>query len=148
MSEELILTPITGLDEDTVPALGDSMVIISGGIAYRVDPANLRKALDVVTVSDKGLMSSSDKNSLNDLVEKMLAIYNPVPVTVASAASVNIITGTTFVIITGTTAITTITGLTTGRPVYFYYPTGAGIVIMGNPVKAGDAPLRITQTAT
>lgn len=146
--DALKLVPITSLPADTTPAAGDFMVMISGGLAYKVDVPNLRKAIDIVTVLAKGLMSATDKVALDDASTKLSSIFNPVAASIPSAASIAIPALATFVVITGTTTVTTVTGVTNYRPVFLYYPVGAGIIILGNVVQAGDPPLRLTQTAT
>lgn len=152
MTANVEFTPITSLPS-TAPTATDILLLIVAGIAKQAQLGDVREALAVATAVEKGLMSAADKVNLNDVVTKLAAILSPVAVTIASASTINVPANTTFVILTGTTTITGITGLTTNRPCWFYYPSGAGVTLQLTGVNtttlvAGDAPIEIIQTAT
>lgn len=139
--------PISSLPVGT-PAGADLFLLLQSGIAKQSTIANLRLAIDIATEVDKGLMSAADKAILDTVATEVAAMLAPAQYTIASGATIIVPTGATFIILTGVTTITTVNGLTIGHPCYFYYPTGAGLVFLGNPVVAGDPPLIVVPTAS
>ena len=137
--------PISSLPSATPDGV-DIFLLLKGGIAKQATIADIRLALALATETDKGLLSASDKTILDLNASELAAILAPTTYTIASAATISVASGATFVILTGTTTVTGITGLTTGYPVQFYYPTGAGLTFLGNTVQAGDPPLIVLQT--
>jgi cytochrome c biogenesis protein CcdA len=60
---------------------------------------------------------------------------------VASATSIAIPAGAYTITLTGTTTITEVTGLVPRKEYIFSYPSGAGLIFMGEAMQAGDVLL-------
>lgn len=142
----IIPVPIPSLPVQNPPLPIDLILLVSGGVAYQAALGNILSALAVATTLSKGLMSATDKLTLDQLTQDVVHLIAPLAVTIASAASITVPAEKYFVIITGTTTITSITLPVKGVTFSFYYPAGAGVTIIGNPVQAGDAPLQIQDT--
>jgi len=147
MIAEVEIKTVTSLDPRDTPEASDLILLIVNGLAKRANLEDVRKALAVVTDLEKGLMSASDKVALTNAIANIAKLFGPTSITLASAASIAIPANTLFVTITGTTNITEVTGLANNRHTWFYYPTGAGLTILGEPVKALDPPLSLIGTA-
>lgn len=147
MNAEVEIKTIPSLSAQDTPTATDLILLVVNGIAKRADLGDVRKALALATDTEKGLMSATDKSGLTAAIDNIAKLLTPTSVTIASAATITVPPNTLFVTITGTTTITTINGLANNRATWFYYPTGAGITIRGEDVKAGDPPLEIVGTA-
>lgn len=139
---------ITSLAEQSPVTATDVLLLMVEGIAKKATVGGVREALPVATSVAKGLMSASDKQSLEDLIYEMSQLLTPPAVTIASGSTITVPTGAKFVTLTGTTSVTAVNGLVNNRSVLFYYPVGAGLTFLGHPIKEGDAPLEVVQTAT
>ena len=149
MSTALVnIIPVTSLPVDAAPNGAEAILLYQGGVAKQAVLATIVDGLPVATEAAKGLLAAVDKATLDGLVTEVTNILNPPSVTVASTSTINVPAGYFFVILTGTTTITNITGLVTNALYEFYYPAGAGLTFMGNPVQAGDAPLVVMGTAS
>ena len=147
MNAEVEIKTLPSLDPRDTPDATDLLLLVVAGIAMRANLGDVRKALAVATDLEKGLMSAADKIALTTAVENISKILSPVSVTIASSATITLPPNTLFVTLTGTTAITTITGLSNNRPTWFFYPSGAGLTLLGESMKAGDPPLSVIGTA-
>jgi hypothetical protein len=147
MTAEVTIKPITALAAQLTPEAANLILLIVNGVARRAALGDIRTAIAVATSLEKGLMSATDKESLDVVVTEIAKLLNPSSITIPSADTITVTGGRTMIVLTGTTPINNILGLTNNRPVYFYYPTGAGLTIKGESMKAGDSPLQLIQTA-
>lgn len=147
MIAEVEVKTVTSLPVQAIPTATDLILLVIAGIAKKAALGDVRLALDIATNIEKGLMSAGDKSNLTAVLASVAKVLSPPGVTIASSATIIIPPETYFVTITGTTTITAITGLVNNRPTYFYYPAGAGLVLLGESVKAGDPPYAVVGTA-
>ena len=147
MTAEVTIKPINALSVQDNPEAINQILLIVNGVAKRASLGDIRLALAVATAVEKGLMSATDKAVLDITSTEVVKLLNPDAMTIPSADTITVTGGRTMVILTGTTPINIINGLTNNRPVYFYYPAGAGLTVKGASMKAGDPPLQIIQTA-
>lgn len=147
MNAEVEIKTLSSLDPRGTPVATDLIMVMAAGLAKKLDLGDVRIALAVATATEKGLMSATDKSILGRLNTEVGNLYTPQNITLASATSLALPPDTLFVTVTGTTEITSIANLASNRPTYINYPTGAGIVILGETVKAGDPPLAVIDTA-
>ena len=153
MNAEVNIKPINQLPVRNTPAEDDIVILIVDGVAYKAQLADALAVLPVATTLEKGLMSAADKIALNaataaitTLNNQVSGILNPTHATIASANTITVPAGVSFVTLTGTTTITAINGMTNYKPVWFAYPSGAGLTILGKSLRAGDPPYQVIQT--
>jgi len=131
-------TTISSLDEVTTPSASDVLPIVSGGATVKVQAQNLRSALPVATTTEKGLLSAADKVALDAATIAVASLQNhPVNSTVASASTISIPNGADTVILTGTTNVAAIVDAIPYKSYTFYYPSGAGLQLLGVTMSAG-----------
>lgn len=147
MTAEVTIKPISALAAQAIPEAANLILLIVNGVAKKASLGDIRTALAVATSVEKGLMSATDKATLDTTSSEVSRLLNPEAVTIPSASTITVPAGKTMITLTGATSVNIINGLTNNRPVFFYYPAGAGLAIKGESMKAGDPPLQVIQTA-
>ena len=133
----MTLTNITSLP-DATPTGVDLVSFSVGGIFKKTTVDNLKSGMSNATSESKGLMSAADKVTLTNLNTQVSAIVAPPSAPIVAATTITIPSGRTHLTLTGTTAIQTITGMTPRVRYTFSYPSGEGLVFLGEPLVAGD----------
>lgn len=147
MTAEVNIKPVTALVSVATPEAANLILLIVNGVARKANLGDVRTALAVATSLEKGLMSATDKVTLDTTNAEVIKLLNPEAVTIPSASTITVPAGKTVITLTGATSVNVINGLTNNRPVFFYYPAGAGLTLKGESMKAGDPPLQVIQTA-
>lgn len=116
----------------------DIVVIVKGGLFYRTTVDGLRAGMATATSEGKGLLSAADKVILDSLNTTVASLVAPTSTPIASAASIAIPAGRYHITLSGTTEVTSVTGAVPRVLYTVSYPSGAGVIFMGEPMKAGD----------
>lgn len=130
--------PIGSLPEATTSTGTDVLAIVVGGVYYRIVLAKLADGLASATTSVRGLMSAASMTLLQSVSDALSKLTNPVSTPIAAAASIAIPAGSYTITLTGTTEITAVTGMVARKTYIFSYPSGAGLIFMGEAMVAGD----------
>lgn len=130
--------PFSSLPSTAGSTGADELLIVIGGVYHRIPVAGLRDALPIATTSYRGMLSAADKQNLDNILSQVSALIAPQTTPIVAASSITVPANRYFITLSGTTEITQILGMTPRKPYTFYYPSGAGVTIMGNKMLAGD----------
>ncbi len=134
----MTLQPVNSLPAATGATTSDVAVLVQSGIYKKATLSVLVTGLPEASTIAKGLMSATDKQTLNLTIEQISNLVAPVSTPIASAGTIAIPSGRYIITLSGTTEITSVTGLVPRVRYVFSYPTGTGLTFLGEPMLAGD----------
>lgn len=138
--------PIPSLPSQDTPEAVDLLLLMVGGVANKATLGSILSALAVATTGSKGLMSATDKVVLDTNTTNLNNLVNAVSQALPASATLIVPSGKYFITLSGTTEVTNLVLPTKNITYYIWYPTGAGVTVMGQPIEAGDPPLEFIDT--
>jgi hypothetical protein len=127
------MNTIAGLPTVTTPSPTAVVPIVQGGNTGKITLADLARVIPAATLSAAGLMSSSDKQTLDDVVGAVSVLTNdPVVVSVESRQTITIPTGAKVVSLTGDSDVGVVLGGVPFETYIFYRESGPPITVLGS----------------
>jgi hypothetical protein len=135
--------PISGFPEASFTLDTDTLHFVRDGENYRVPASLLRDALPVASTSQKGLMSSSDKNTLNTATQNITSLRGEASANIVATSTVVVPEGVKNIYFVGATPITNIASASAGNRSYFVHAGSGTVTVLGVPLSVGDTPLHV-----
>jgi hypothetical protein len=133
--------PVGSLPLATTSSGTDILILVVGGVYHKINLADLIQGLPAATTSTRGVMTATDKANLTGLLTQVSQVVAPISTPIVSEDTITIPAGSYHITLTGTTTINNIVGLVPRQTYAFSYPSGAGLTLRGEQMKAGDVLL-------
>jgi hypothetical protein len=131
------MNTIAGLPTVTTPSPTAVVPITQGGNTGKITLADLARVIPAATLSAAGLMSSSDKQALQD-VEGVVSVLSsgPLVAAVESAPTITIPPGAKVITLTGNSDVQVILGGVVFEQYIFFRESGPSINVLGSALPS------------